>query len=261
MNSKIYNVTFKNRDKNNYFISDEDLEINTHVIVQTEKGEEYGKIVLIKENDGNNYNSIIRIATSEDNDIYYDNLRLADEALKKCREFVNSLGLEMHVINAEFTFDKSQLLINFTADERVDFRELARKMAGIYRTRIELHQVGARDKAKQVCGIGICGQKLCCASFLTQLDSISMNKAKNQNLALNPSKINGVCGRLLCCLCYEDDEYTRCNKGLYQVGETIKINGKDGKIISVDILSRTYKILVDDEKITIKHEELNASKK
>ena len=261
MKNKIYCVAFKNKDKNNFFMYEDDININDYVIVETDKGQEYGKVVSVKQNAEKEYNSIIRIATQEDTEIYYNNLKLADEATKKCREFVASLGLKMNVINAEFTFDKSQLLLNFTADERIDFRLLARQMAGVYRTRIELHQIGARDKAKYICGLGICGQKLCCSTFLNQLDSISMNKAKNQNLALNPSKINGACGRLLCCLCYENEEYTRCSKGLYQVGSTIKIADKEGKIISVDILTRTYKVLVDDEKISVKHEDLDDNSK
>lgn len=258
MKNKVYGVLFKNNCKAYYFKSDMDIDMNQEVIVNTEKGEQYGKVVNILNDpkDLDEYKEIIRIATSEDKDIYYKNVKDSDEALNKCKELVKELDLNMFVINAQYNFDRSQLLINFSADDRVDFRELARKLASIYRTRIELRQIGARDKAKQVGGIGICGQKLCCANFLNQIDSISMNKAKNQNLALNPSKINGLCGRLLCCLCYEDEEYTRCNKGLLSVGKTVKYNGEKATIISVDILSRTYKILLGEEKISVKAEEV-----
>ena len=265
MKTKVYGVLFKNNSKAYNFQSDLDLDINNEVIVETDKGKQYGKIVSISDSydEKNGYKPIIRLATPEDTENFYKNLKDADSALKKCKELVKSLNLKMFIINASYNFDRSQLLINFSADDRIDFRELARKLAAIYRTRIELRQIGARDKAKQVGGIGICGQKLCCANFLDQIDSISMNKAKNQNLALNPSKINGCCGRLLCCLCYEDEEYTRCSKGLYPVGTTIKIDNQDAIIIGVDILTRSYRVLIKEEKRTIKHEEIskNARKK
>ena len=168
----------------------------------------------------------------------------------------------MHILSAQYSLDRSQLLFNFYADDRIDFRELAKKLASIYKTRIELRQVGARDKAKQVGGLGVCGQKMCCSRFLNQFDSITMNMAKNQNLALNPSKINGCCGRLLCCLNYEDEEYIRCSKNLLSVGNIIKYNGKDATIIGVDILNRKYKIACDEEKLTIDAEQIkNDSKK
>lgn len=263
MKNEVYSVLFKNSSKPYYFKSDLDLENSTEVIVETEKGEQYGKVVGKKEilDDSAEYKTILRVATEEDTKKYYKNLKDADSVMKKCKEIVSELGLAMYLINANYNFDRSQLLINFSADERIDFRELAKRLASIYKTRIELRQIGSRDKAKQVGGIGICGQKLCCANFLNQIDSISMNKAKNQNLALNPSKINGLCGRLLCCLCYEDDEYTRCSKGLLSVGTIIKINGEEGTIVGVDILSRTYKVLTKDGKVSISAEELNDSKK
>ena len=153
----------------------------------------------------------------------------------------------MNFIDASFTFDRKQLLFNFYADERVDFRELARKLASIYHTRIELRQVGARDKASNVGGVGICGRELCCASFLNHLDSVSMNMAKNQNLALNPSKINGCCGRLLCCLAYEDEQYQQNSQGMPSVGETKETSYGTGTVISIDILNRRYKVVVNDE--------------
>lgn len=257
MKDKIYSVLFKNTSKPYSFTSDLDIEVNQEVIVETEKGMQYGKVVAIKELQKDmDYKPIIRIATEEDQEIFYKNLKDADSALKKCKELVQSLGLTMYVINASFNFDRSQLLINFSSDDRVDFRELAKKLASIYRTRIELRQIGSRDKAKQIGGIGICGQKLCCANFLNQIDSISFSKAKNQNLALNPSKINGACGRLLCCLCYEDDEYVRCSQGLLPVGSIIKVGSEEGTIVGVDILSRTYKVALKDEKISIKAEDV-----
>ena len=157
--------------------------------------------------------------------------------------------LPMRILSAEYNLDRSQLIFMFTADERIDFRELAKRLASIYHTRIELRQIGARDKAKEVGGIGICGGELCCHSFLKKIDTVSMNMAKNQNLALNPSKINGCCGRLLCCLLYEDENYTKCSKNLPKVGEKIELNGKEGTIVAVDVLNRKLKVLVDGEKI------------
>lgn len=157
----------------------------------------------------------------------------------------------MKMINASYTFDRKQLIFNFLADERIDFRELAKRLASIYRTRIELRQIGARDKAREIGGVGTCGQKICCANFLNHIDSVSMNMAKNQGLALNPSKINGLCGRLLCCLTYEDQEYTRCNAGLPSIGETVSTEYGTGTVVNVDILNRAYKVLIDNEKYDI----------
>ena len=170
MENKVYGVVFKNNCKTYHFKSDLDIDINAEVIVETEKGEQFGKVVsLIKSDKSDEYKNILRIATDEDKEKFYANLKKADSALRKCKELVEELSLDMNVISASYNFDCSQLLFNFSADERIDFRELARKLAGIYRTRIELRQIGARDKAKQVGGVGICGQNLCCARFLNQI--------------------------------------------------------------------------------------------
>jgi len=254
---RVYSVIFKENGKGYYFNGEDNLKINDKVIVETEKGFQYGKInnILPEDVDPNNYKNIIRLATEDDNVKYYNLLKDNAEALEKCRDIVKKLELNMNVINAEFTFEKEQLLFNFVSDERVDFRELAKKLAGIYHTRIELRQIGARDKAKEVGGCGICGQKLCCSRFLDHIDAISMNMAKNQNLALNPSKINGVCGRLLCCLQYEDENYVESSKGLPNIGETIKTKDGDGKVVSVDILNRKCKVLVNGNKEEVEFKE------
>lgn len=253
---KLYSVVFKENGKSYYFNGNDNLEVNTNVIVETEKGLQFGKInnIISDASDKDKYKDILRVATKEDTDNYYKLLKDNVKALEKCKEFVKNLNLNMRVISAEFTFDKSQLFFNFTSDERVDFRELAKKLAGVYHTRIELRQIGARDKAKEVDGIGVCGERICCARFLNHIDAISMNMAKNQNLALNPSKINGLCGRLLCCLQYEDDNYIECSKGLPQVGDEIKTDKGTGEVISVDVLNRKYKVLIgsDKEEIEIK---------
>ena len=202
--------------------------------------------------------NIVRVATDEDYDQYLKNLAESEKCVTKAREFVKELDLDMNILDASYTLDKKQLLFNFIADERVDFRELAKKLASIYKTRIELRQIGARDKARNISGLGLCGRKLCCSSFLSHIDSVTMNMAKNQGLALNPSKINGLCGRLLCCLTYEDEEYVRCQDGLPSVGQTVKVDNDKGKVISVDILKRKYKVDCDG---IIKEIELGCGKR
>lgn len=249
----VYGVTFKDKGKIYYF-NGQKLRIpdRVTVIVETEKGLQFGRVVkkidLEKVNiDKENLRLIVRIATKKDYEQYLTNLRDAELALRDAKKFSKELELQMNFIDASFTFDRKQLLFNFYADNRVDFRELAKRIANVYHTRIELRQVGARDKAEQVGGIGVCGRTLCCASFLNRLESVSMTMAKNQNLALNPSKINGVCGRLLCCLQYEDKEYQCCMKGMPSVGDSVKTKYGTGNVISIDILNRRYKVLINEE--------------
>ena len=249
--SNIYGITLKNEGKIYYF-NGEDLEIakDTKVVVETEKGIQMGKVIYKADNEKVNIavedmKKVLRIATDEDISDYEKNAKDADKCLEKARKFAQELNLDMNLLDASYTLDKKQLLFNFIADERVDFRELAKKLAASYKTRIELRQIGARDKARTVCGIGQCGRPLCCSSFLNHIESVTMNMAKNQGIALNPSKINGLCGRLLCCLTFEDEEYARCQKGLPNVGQTVKVDGGSGKVVSVDILNRTYKVDCD----------------
>lgn len=261
--NNVYGVVFNELEKKFYYVFNGKLSVGDYVIVNTDRGEQLVKVVdIIIKDDISEYESIERIANESEYNAYLENLKDSQKALKKCKEFAKELELDMNVVSSQFNLDRSQLLFNFYADDRIDFRELAKKLASIYKTRIELRQVGARDKAKQVGGLGVCGQKMCCSRFLNQFDSITMNMAKNQNLALNPSKINGCCGRLLCCLNYEDEEYIRCSKNLLSVGNIIKYNGKDATIIGVDILNRKYKIACDEEKLTIDAEQIkNDSKK
>lgn len=257
---KLYSVIFRNNGKNYYFNGEDDLEVNRKVIVETEQGLQYGEInkILDEEADENKYKNIVRIATSSDEKNYLKLLKESEEAFQNCKNIVKELDLNMNVISASFNFNKSQLLFNFVSEERIDFRELAKKLAAIYHTRIELRQVGARDKAKEVGGVGVCGGELCCTRFLKDIDAISMNMAKNQNLALNPSKINGLCGRLLCCLSYEDKAYQECGKGMPAIGETIKTKNGEGQVISVDILNRKCKVLIGSNKEEINFNEKSA---
>ena len=257
--NNVYEVVFRQRGKKYYFGSDKDFSIDDKVIVSTEKGLQLGIVVGIADKKKlkipeNDIKEIVRLADDKDYNQYLDNAHDADKALKKCKSLVKELNLDMDVINASFTFDKSQLLFNFIADERVDFRELAKKLAGVYKTRIELRQIGARDKAREISGIGPCGRKLCCSGFLQHIDSVSMNMAKNQNVSLNPQKINGMCSRLLCCLTYEDEEYVRCAKGLPTVGEKIKVDGEYVPVVSTNILKREVTVSIGNEIRTISYE-------
>jgi len=247
----IYGVILKNEGKVYYFDGlDLEIDKDTKVVVNTEKGIQLGKVVQkVEENklkiNIENMKNIVRVATDEDYDTYLKNLKLADKALNKARDLVKELELDMNILDVSYTLDKKQLLFNFVADERIDFRELAKRLASVYKTRIELRQIGARDKARMICGLGQCGRALCCSTFLNHIDTVTMNMAKNQNIALNPNKINGSCGRLLCCLSYEDDVYIECSKGLPAVGQTVKNEYGTGKVVSVDILKRKYKVDID----------------
>ena len=248
--NKVYGVIFNDIDKKYYYLGDEEFAEGSLVIVNTERGMQLVKVVQVIDKISEEItDKIERLATEEEYEQYLENLKDASIALKKCIEFVRELELEMNVVSAQFNLDRSQLLFNFTADGRVDFRELAKKLASIYHTRIELRQIGARDKAKEIGGIGVCGGELCCLRFLKKMDTISMNMAKNQNLALNPEKINGVCGRLMCCLAYENESYFEYKKDLPRVGEVIKTKEGTGKVIYVDLFAKKYKIETEEGQI------------
>lgn len=246
---KVYGIVFKDGNKTYNFKSELSLKKDDKVIVDTDKGLQYAKVskVIDSEENLDSLKRIVRIATNEDENQFLENLKEADKALKKCRRLVEELGLNMNVLNAQFTFERTQLLFNFIADDRIDFRELARKLAAIYHTRIELRQIGARDKAKEIGGLGVCGSELCCKRFLNQMDTISISMAKDQNLALNPSKINGSCGRLLCCLAYENQNYLDNLKDLPQMGDIIKTPMGEGEVIGLDILKRKCQVMINDQ--------------
>lgn len=239
-----------------YFDSnDYKLKVSDNVIVETEKGVQYGSVVSIIDTDFLNkdmeYKKVIRIANKNDYKKYMNNIRDAKKAMDKCNELILKYGLEMRIVDSSYTFDRDQLIFRFVSDSRVDFRQLAKDLGSIYRTRIVLRQIGIRDKAKEVGGFGPCGRKLCCNSFLTEFDSVSINMAKNQNLALNPTKINGVCGRLLCCLKYENDNYKEYKKGLPEVGHKVKVDDIDCKVISVDVFNKSYNVITPNNEILV----------
>ena len=247
----MYNVVgvVLNEKGKTYFFSSNKIELKKgmNVIVETEKGLQYGQVIINpydvnKEDIGLELKNVIRVATKHDEKQYQKNQKDANDALVKARDIANKLELDMRIIDANYTFDRNQLLFNFLADSRVDFREFAKKLAQIYKTRIELRQIGVRDKAKEIGGIGPCGRFLCCSTFLTDFNSVSINMAKNQMLALNPTKINGVCGRLLCCLNYEDEVYTEMKKGMPNIGQFYKKDGVEGKVVSLNLIKRTATI-------------------
>ena len=244
---KVAGVSFKKNSKVYLFLV-EDIEplVGDEVIVETEKGLQYGMISYFREVEeqdlGFSLKKILRIVTEEDKKKHAKNIKDAEKALEDAKRLVGRLQLPMRIIDANFTFDRNQLLFNFLADDRVDFRELAKKLAQIYKTRIELRQIGVRDKAKEIGGLGPCGRFLCCSTFLTDFNSVSINMAKNQMLALNPSKINGVCGRLMCCLNYEDQLYSEMKEGSPKIGESYENEEVKGKIVGVNVWKRTITV-------------------
>lgn len=239
-----------------YFFSPNNLKLKKgdKVIVETDNGLQFGELKTDirkekKENLVLPLKKVLRVATKSDLKQVEDNNQKAEKALVDAKKISKDLDLDMNFIDAFFTFDKSQLMFSFLSDNRVDFRDLAKKLAQKYKTRIELRQIGVRDKAKKIGGLGPCGLFLCCNSFLTDFNSVSINMAKNQFLALNPSKINGICGRLLCCLSYEDDVYTELKKDLPQIGMVADTSMGMGKVVSVDVFKGTYSVDLKDKGI------------
>lgn len=249
---EVVGISFKNGGKIYYFSPGKyKLKLGITVIVETEQGTQFAKVVEEnKEIPSNRINSdlkkVIRIATKNDYNKHMKNIADAKEALNECKKLIEKYNLNMQIIEAMYTFDRSQLIFRFISDNRVDFRNLVKDLANIYKTRIELRQVGVRDRAKEISGCGICGQKLCCSRYLNDLDSVSINMAKNQNISLNPSKINGVCGRLLCCLKYEDETYTSYKFDLPTIGSKVTIKEGTGKVVSINILKRKYKVEIPE---------------
>ena len=249
----IVGIKFKGNGKV-YCFRNENLELKSdmHVVVDTEKGEQLGKVINVNMKPANNIDvntmkDVLRIATDKDEKDYEKNLKDAKEALNYIKEAVEKSNIDMRVSDASYTLDKKQLTFNFIADQRIDFRDLVKDLAAKFKTRIELHQMGARDKAKNVGGLGLCGRPLCCSEFLSCMETISINMAKNQNLVLNPTKINGACGRLLCCLAYEDDVYTDHRCQLPKVGELVTTPDGKGKVTSLDILNLKYTVDLDGD--------------
>lgn len=238
-----------------YFFDPKDFQVKMgqHVIVETSRGIEYGKVVSERRNIKEKYLSdelkpVIRIATEEDDEKAAKNRQKEKEAYKICLQKIKDHKLEMKLVATEYTFDNNKVLFYFTADGRVDFRELVKDLASVFRTRIELRQIGVRDEAKMLGGIGICGRELCCNTFLSEFAPVSIKMAKEQNLSLNPTKISGVCGRLMCCLKNEQETYEYLNSKLPKIGDLLKTNtGVVGEVQRVDVLRQKVKLIVEDE--------------
>ncbi|KJS87911.1 MAG: hypothetical protein JM58_02575 [Peptococcaceae bacterium BICA1-8] len=214
----VIGVRFKPAGKIYYFDPDKhEINFNDKVIVETARGIEFGHVVvapkeITEEEVIQPLKKVLRVATEEDNAQVIINEEKENEALRTCQEKINEHQLPMKLIEVEYTFDNSKIIFFFTAEGRVDFRELVKDLASIFRTRIELRQIGVRDEAKMLGGIGACGRVLCCHSFLGDFEPVSIKMAKEQHLSLNPAKISGICGRLMCCLKYENDVYMECNR-------------------------------------------------
>lgn len=247
----IIGVSFRQAGKVYFFDpGDEQIERGEHVIVETAKGVEYGTVVvpnreMAEEKIVAPLKKIIRVATPKDEDIELKNREKEKDAYKICLEKIAKHRLEMKLIAAEYTFDNDKLLFYFTADGRIDFRELVKDLASVFRTRIELRQIGVRDETKICGGIGICGRTLCCHSYLSEFAPVSIKMAKEQNLSLNPTKISGVCGRLMCCLKNEEEAYEELNSRLPHIGSHVKTaEGLDAEVQSVSVLKQLVKVIV-----------------
>ena len=256
--AKVIGVRFRNAGKVYYFApGDLKIEQGDHVVVETARGVEYGYVVLgIKEVENDKIvqplKPVMRVATPEDDEKAEKNRDKEREAFEICLEKIRKHGLEMKLIDAEYTFDNNKVLFYFTADGRIDFRELVKDLAAVFKTRIELRQIGVRDETKILGGIGICGRPLCCHTYLSEFAPVSIKMAKEQNLSLNPTKISGVCGRLMCCLTNEEETYEELNSRLPAIGDYVTTrDGHKGEVQSVSVLRQLVKVVVtmdDDEK-------------
>jgi cell fate regulator YaaT (PSP1 superfamily) len=246
---RVIGVRFRQAGKI-YFFDPLDFEVKrgNYVIVETVRGIEYGQVVsgirYVKDDEVVlPLKPVIRIATEQDKKQVEENQKAAKSAMGVCLEKIRNHGLEMKLVDAEYTFDRNKIIFYFTADGRVDFRELVRDLAAVFRTRIELRQIGVRDEAKMLGGLGPCGRVLCCSSFLGDFEPVSIKMAKDQNLSLNPAKISGLCGRLMCCLKFENEVYAEAKQLLPDLGEQVVTKEGMGKVISINMLER--RVLVE----------------
>lgn len=252
--TRVIGVRFRNVGKIYYFSpKDLDIQVGDHVIVETARGVEYGNVVLSPRDVADEkvvqpLKEVLRIATPEDDAREMKNRSKEKEAFQICLKKIKEHGLEMKLIDAEYTFDNNKVLFYFTADGRIDFRQLVKDLASVFKTRIELRQIGVRDETKILGGIGICGRELCCHTYLSEFAPVSIKMAKEQNLSLNQTKISGCCGRLMCCLKNEQETYEELNKKLPSVGDTVTTkDGLQGVVQSVNVLRQLVKVIVEVE--------------
>ncbi|MFL0195636.1 stage 0 sporulation family protein [Clostridium sp. WILCCON 0269] len=261
----VVGIRFKKAGKIYYFSPDNlNIQKNDNVIVETARGIEFGRCVInpkdIHESDVvSPLKNVLRIATEEDVNRHNENKEKEKEAFQVCIEKIQQHNLKMKLIDVEYTFDNNKVIFYFTADGRVDFRELVKDLASIFRTRIELRQIGVRDEAKMIGGLGPCGRTMCCSTFLGDFVPVSIKMAKEQNLSLNPTKISGMCGRLMCCLNYEQDTYEKIRKKLPKVGSIVSTSYGEGEVISNSVVKEMVKvkIKIKDGEDTIKEISIN----
>lgn len=256
--TRVIGVRFRTAGKIYFFAPGKfNIKQGDSVIVETARGVEFGRVVSgpkeVKDEEVvQPLKPVIRIATEQDSRVEEKNREKEKEAFKICLEKIHKHGLDMKLIDAEYTFDNNKVLFYFTADGRIDFRELVKDLAAVFRTRIELRQIGVRDETKIRGGIGICGRTLCCNTYLSEFAAVSIKMAKEQNLSLNPTKISGVCGRLMCCLTNEEETYEELNSQLPSVGDTVTTSeGLTGTVHSLSVLRKLVKVIVvleNDEK-------------
>lgn len=248
----VVGVRFKKAGKIYYFDPvDFALEKDDYVIVETARGVEYGKVVVpIKQVEENDVvlplKQVVRPSTDKDRIQVEENRLESAQALALGTEKIIERNLEMKLVDVEYTFDRNKIIFYFTAEGRVDFRDLVKDLASVFRTRIELRQIGVRDEAKMLGGIGPCGRMLCCSTFLGDFEPVSIKMAKDQNLSLNPSKISGLCGRLMCCLKYENDEYETAREQMPDIGDKVETPDGLGRVVSMNILERVLRIELPD---------------
>ena len=251
---RIVSIKFRDAGKQ-YDFNAQNLELNrgTEVIVETDRGRALGKVVappreILRTEAPEGIKNIIRIASDEDRALARTNAARESEAFRFCQQRIQERKMEMKLVRAEYLFDGSKIIFYFTADGRVDFRELVKDLAHHFHTRIEMRQIGVRDEAKLTGGIGICGRELCCCTFLTDFTPVSVKMAKEQGLALNPNKISGQCGRLLCCLSYEFETYCSMKKCLPKCGRKVQMEGREGEIVDQNVLAQTVTVRLGDGK-------------
>lgn len=256
---EVIGVRFKKTGKIYYFDpGDNEIILDGYVIVETVRGIEFGKVVIAsKQVDAEDVvlplKKVLKMADEKDKMTVVENQQQSEKTFEICAEKINEHKLDMNLVEVEYTFDRNKIIFYFTADGRVDFRNLVKDLAALFKTRIELRQIGVRDEAKMLGGIGPCGLMLCCSTFLGDFEPVSIKMAKNQNLSLNPAKISGLCGRLMCCLKYENDEYETAKRKLPDIGERITTPFGKGKVVGMNILERIVQIEIPEKERVIEY--------
>lgn len=255
----VIGVRFKKAGKIYYFDPGEHtISLDGYVIVETVRGIEFGKVVIAKKQVDEEdvvlpLKQVIRVANEKDKLTVVENQDHAEKAFQTCSDKIIQHKLDMNLVEVEYTFDRNKIIFYFTADGRVDFRNLVKDLAAMFKTRIELRQIGVRDEAKMLGGIGPCGRMLCCSTFLGDFEPVSIKMAKDQNLSLNPAKISGLCGRLMCCLKYENDDYETAKRELPDIGQSIKTPHGKGKVVGLNILERLIQIEIPEKERVIEY--------